>query len=172
MVAHNTIPRATGTKSSFFPAIVAIIVVGAVFLIVSSSFSGGVYDYEIKALRADWNSMMGAEVKVSGTVVPGSIRGDAAKLDITFDVQDAEGNKISAHYAKVLPDPFAENREVILEGTVKENYLIEANKMTVKCPSRYQDGTMSEEESQKYYRERHVGPPGYQPDPAPAVPGS
>lgn len=172
MVAHNTIPRPTGGKSSFFPAIIAIVVVGAVFLIVTSSFSGGVYDYEIKALRSDWNTMIGAEVKVSGTVVPGSIRGDAARLDITFDVQDAEGNKISAHYAKVLPDPFAENREVILEGTVQDNYLIEANKMTVKCPSRYQDGTMSEEESEQYYRERHVGAPGYQAAPPVNVPGS
>jgi cytochrome c-type biogenesis protein CcmE len=146
----------TGAKQrSFFPAVIATFVVVAVIVIVNSSFSGGVYDYEIRALNDEWEAMTGKDVRVAGNVVPGSIRGDLDRLDITFDVLDASGEKATVHYSRVLPDPFAEGREVIVEGTVLAERRIEASNLTVKCPSRYQDGEMTEEESKKYYEEHY-----------------
>jgi cytochrome c-type biogenesis protein CcmE len=139
-------------KKSAFSLVVAVVVLVGVFFIINSSFSGGVYDYaSLAALNADWEDAVGREIQVTGNVVVGSVRGDADKLDITFDIEDGSGGTLTVHYGKILPDPFAEGREVIVQGVLESERRLEGQNLTVKCPSRYQDGDMATEEGAKYY---------------------
>lgn len=143
---------------SWFTLIVAAVVMVGVFFIVNSSFSGGMYDYSSLAqLHDDWSNAVGREIQVTGTVVPGSIRGDVERLDVTFDIEDGSGQTLTLHFAKILPDPFAEGRHVIASGTLGKEGPLEVDILTVKCPSRYQDGEMTEAEANEYYEKKYEG---------------
>ena len=151
MQAEQTTER---RKRSLFPVLVALIVTGGVVVIVNSSFSGGVYEYPLGDLVRDAPALVGKQVRVSGKVAPGSIRGNVDDLDVTFAIEDGTGHTMAVHTRKILPDPFAEGRDVIVEGTLVQADRIEASTITVKCPSRYQDGEMTEEQARAYYRQR------------------
>src|SRR5919199_6681383 len=78
----------------------------------------------------------GRSVQVSGKVVPGSIRrGDPLR----FRVRDRNGSgSIPVVYRGAVPDPFRENREVIVTGTVRDGTLIgKRDSLVTKCPSKF-----------------------------------
>lgn len=135
-----------------FPVIIGALVLGLATWIVGEAFSGegGLHDYEVSQLNKDWKARLNQDVKISGIVVADSLRGDLEKLDVEFDVEDAEGGKLTVAYKRLLPDPFDYGREVIVEGKVVGKNRLEARTITVKCPSRYQDGAAEEEMPEKY----------------------
>jgi cytochrome c-type biogenesis protein CcmE len=129
-----------------YPVIIGMLVVCMVFAVISESFDDVVYDVDV----SDVKDMVGKEIKVAGIVVDQSLRGDADRLEFIFDIE-GEGATVGVEYHRLLPDPFAYGREVIVEGEVLEGNRIYARNLTVKCPSRYQDG-FSEEEVMEQYR--------------------
>lgn len=170
-VAGGTSPvQARGARRRWaFPAAVAVLVLGGMGMVVQSSFTGGVYDVGVGDLLDQGAAFEGRQVRVAGIIAEGSVRGDVDRLDVTFDVIDPEGRRVTVHTSKVLPDPFAETRETIVEGLYEgpapegadpgNAGRIEAARITVKCPSRYQDGEMSEEEMHEYYERSPAGEP-------------
>ena len=129
-----------------YPVVIGLLVVGMVFAVISESFDDVVYDVNV----SDVKEMVGKEIKVAGIVVDQSLRGDADRLEFLFEIE-GEGAYVDVEYRRLLPDPFAYGREVIVEGEVVEGPRILARNLTVKCPSRYQDG-YSEEEVLEQYR--------------------
>jgi len=137
-----------------YPVIIGVMVLALSSWVVSEAFSGegGMHDYEVSDLNKDWKKRLNQDVKVAGLVVDQSLRGDIEKLDVEFDIEDVEGGKLSISYKRLLPDPFDYGREVIVEGKVVGKGKLEARNITVKCPSRYQDGAVSEEEMPEKYQ--------------------
>ena len=85
-----------------------------------------------QALRAS----PGDSIQVTGKVVPGSIRrGDPLR----FRVRDRYGSaSIPVVYRGAVPDPFRDNREVIVTGTVRGGTLIgKRDSLVTKCPSKF-----------------------------------
>ena len=138
-----------------YPVIIGAMVLVLASWVVSEAFSGegGMHDYEVTALNKDWKKRLNQDVKVAGLVVDQSLRGDIEKLDVEFDIEDAEGGKLAISYKRLLPDPFDYGREVIVEGKVVGKGKLEARNITVKCPSRYQDGAATEEEMPEKYKQ-------------------
>ena len=137
-----------------YPVVIGAMVLALASWIVGEAFSGegGLHDYEVTALNKDWKIRLNQDVKVAGLVVENSLRGDLERLDVEFDIEDQQGSILTVTYKKLLPDPFDYGREVIIEGKVVGKGKLEARNITVKCPSRYQDGAMPEEEMPDKYR--------------------
>ena len=79
----------------------------------------------------------GRSYEVTGKVVKGSIqhRGD----DLRFRIRDRDGTEsVPVTYSGVVPDPFREGREVIVEGELREGtFVAERDSLVTKCPSKF-----------------------------------
>lgn len=160
-MAHvTTPPDSLGLEQGPSPRKVAwapIAVVAAVLAIglyvVGSSTSGGagMYSFTLQQVAEQRAELEGREIKVTGKVAVGSVQGEPATKDFRFDLADGSGHRLPIAYSRLLPDPFQEGRDAIVQGRIEGGVLVAAN-LTVKCPSRYADASsMSDADKQKYY---------------------
>lgn len=157
-MAHVTNAPATPAalqpaRKSIAPIVIALVIAAIGFFVITSSTSGGsgMFSYTMAELTERKAELEGKDVKVAGRIVKGSVRGEPASPSFRFDLEDDAGHTIAVGYTRLLPDPFEEGREAIVQGRV-ENGVILASNLTVKCPSRYADTeSMSDAEKQKYY---------------------
>lgn len=79
-------------------------------------------------------------VRIAGKVAPGSVQWDASKRDLQFTVIDMGGQEgqVKVHYSGLLPDMFAEDRNVVVEGPYTKATPFEAKAVLTSCPSKYQ----------------------------------
>lgn len=147
-------------RSFLFPAIVVFLVLGGLALVVRSSTSGGVYDMTLSDILGQGASYVGKDIRVNGRVQAGTFRdlsgGDG--VHVVFTIGDSSGHTLNVHYRQLLPDAFEEGREVIVQGKLGSTTEIECNRLTVKCPSKYQDENQTGKAGQ-YYQQKHAAPP-------------
>lgn len=80
-------------------------------------------------------------LRVTGTVVPGTIQRD--DLDLHFQMTDGS-RALPVSYRGVIPDTFGDKGEVVVEGVYRADGTFDANFLMAKCPSKYE---MSPEET-------------------------
>ncbi len=112
----------------------AVLLAGA---LVYTSFSGATETKQPSEISE------GKRTKVTGKVVPGSVRRQGSKL--RFMLRDREGTKsVPVVYTGVVPDPFRDGREVIVTGALRDGAFVgEKDSLVTKCPSKFknkQDG--------------------------------
>ncbi len=147
------------------PLVVIVLVAAGLIMVVKSSTAGGVYDMTIGELNEKRDQYLGKEVRVNGVVLAGSVKDPAGeKIDITFTIGDAEGNRIRVSYHQLLPDAFKEGRQVIVQGVLDAVDHVTCQRLTVKCPSKYKDENKTDDDSWKTY-----DPTRHEAAPAPAV---
>lgn len=140
-------------RASVAPLVIAVAVAAIGFFVITSSTSGGsgMFNYELADLVQKKSELAGKDIKVSGRIAKGSVRGEPASASFRFDLEDDGGNRVSVAYTKLLPDPFEEGRDAIVQGRMEGDTVV-ASSLTVKCPSRYADTeNLSEAEKQRYY---------------------
>lgn len=119
------------------------VVVGLIlYLIVSAISSSGAYYREVSEVLGEQAALTGKNLRVSGNIVTDSIQYDAATLDLSFRISDPkDANKqIAVHFHGVKPDQMdREGSSAIIEGTMGNQGVIEANNLLLKCPSRYDE---------------------------------
>lgn len=95
---------------------------------------------ELMARVAEDPSFHEVGVKVSGMVVPGTYQRGSGELVHRFEVHDLVDPEVSfpVVYRDVLPDTFAEDAEVVLEGRFNADGVFEATTVLTKCGSRYE----------------------------------
>ena len=71
--------------------------------------------------------------QVHGTVAAGSV--ERLPVGVRFVLQDGAA-RIPVEYRDIVPDAFAENRELVVEGRGDANGF-RAERLLVKCPSKY-----------------------------------
>jgi cytochrome c-type biogenesis protein CcmE len=85
----------------------------------------------------------GRSYELTGKVVDGSVsaRGD----ELRFAIRDRAGpQSVPVVYAGVVPDPFREGREVIVEGQMRQGtFVAERDSLVTKCPSKFTKETAS-----------------------------
>jgi len=144
-------------KRTLAPLIITVLIAAIGFAVIGTSTSGGagMYNYSLAELEKRGSELAGKPIKVSGRIAANSVRGEPASDSFRFDLEDDEGHKIAVAYKRLLPDPFEEGRDAIVNGKMKDGVLFASN-LTVKCPSRYADTEemqdMSEADRQRYYR--------------------
>lgn len=111
---------------------VALLLAGA---LVYTSFSAATEAATPSQLAA--GAEAGRSYELTGKVVDGSVQREGERL--RFAVRDRTGQTaIPVAYEGVVPDPFREGREVIVEGQVRNGTLVaERDSLVTKCPSKF-----------------------------------
>jgi cytochrome c-type biogenesis protein CcmE len=89
----------------------------------------------------------GRSYELTGTVVKGSVHREGAVL--RFAVADrVGGTTVPLAYTGIVPDPFREGREVIVNVEKQGGrYVGENNSLITKCPSKYKTAPPSENQN-------------------------
>ena len=79
----------------------------------------------------------GKSYELTGKVVDGTVARDGDSL--RFRIRDRDGSEsVPVVYSGVVPDPFREGREVIVEGELREGtFVAERDSLVTKCPSKF-----------------------------------
>jgi cytochrome c-type biogenesis protein CcmE len=75
--------------------------------------------------------------ELTGKVVDGSV--ERGNDQLRFAIRDRDGTaSVPVVYSGVVPDPFREGREVIVEGRMKDGtFVAERDSLVTKCPSKF-----------------------------------
>ncbi len=122
-----------------------IIVVAVAYLVYSGIRETSVYYLTIDEFLSRREAVAGEGLRVAGRVAANSVAWNAATLDLKFrlaNFDDKDG--VNVAYNGVLPDMFAEGRDVIVEGTYDRNGSFRAHTLLTACPSKYEAQVASE----------------------------
>ncbi len=95
-----------------------------------------VYYITVDELLESVPEVYDSKVRVSGTVVHGSIRNDVDD-SLRFEIADGQG-KVGVEYSGVIPDIFTDGVEAVVEGTLSEENVFKADLLLAKCPTKYE----------------------------------
>ncbi len=118
--------------------VVTVIILGLLAILLYSATRGGnnlSYFKTVTEINND-STLIGKSVRVGGKVIPKTIVKSGTKA--TFKITDSK-NQITVTYSGALPATFADNIQVIAEGTYKKKGLVEAESLVTKCPSKYEN---------------------------------
>jgi cytochrome c-type biogenesis protein CcmE len=136
----TTLPQAgvRPRNNSFKFLIGGLAIVGAiVFLIATSINSTQVYYFTVAEAKAQLRNGSREVVRVNGVVDFNTVKWDAQKLDLYFDMIEGK-SRIPVRFHGVMPDTFYQSESVVVEGALNQNGVFEAKTLLVKCPSRYE----------------------------------
>ena len=119
---------------------VSIVLLAVAFLFIQGfRASGGIGEYlTIEEALAAAQGKGDKFIQMEAKVVSSSVKYDSTKPLLTFDLTDDE-NVISVQYADVKPDNFDSGYPVIVEGRFSDGKQFKADKVLVKCPSKYEE---------------------------------
>lgn len=128
--------------------LVIALAVGFVCYILFDGMKSETYFYEVDKAVAQGSALVGKTIRIKGKVEEGSVVGEAGQLERTFSIAE-RGKSLRVRYTKALPDTFKEGMEVVAQGKVDHHYVMQADEVLVKCPSRYEGGAPTKNESAK-----------------------
>lgn len=115
-----------------------IILIPVIFLAYLGFKNSLTYYYQVDQLLNKGSSVYDKNVRVSGRVQPG-IEVVQETSEIRFRIIDIanQDNTIPVVYTGVIPDTFAEGKDVIIEGKYSGTGVFQATSIVTKCASKY-----------------------------------
>ncbi len=95
-----------------------------------------VYYITVDELLEDVPDIYGQKVRVSGTVVNGSIQNELND-SLRFTIEAGEGS-LDVEYDGIIPDIFTDGVEAVVEGKLSRDNVFEADLLLAKCPTKYE----------------------------------
>jgi cytochrome c-type biogenesis protein CcmE len=128
--------------------IVSLVVVGAVgYLILTGVKATGMRYLTVTELAQMPRAPKSEGFRLDGKVVPGSIQYDQKEPNLAFHMTDGKA-QVAVQYQGLMPDAFADGREVVVEGTYhQDRRVLEASKLVTKCPSKYEPQGLGRDKS-------------------------
>jgi len=126
------------TNWKFF-VVGAVVVTAALVLVVTAMQGSSVYYYTVAEFSEKQANLVTADsMRVSGKVLPGSIKKDEISRSISFTAIDRENSSktLTVAYAGIIPDTFKDEAEVVVTGSYAQG-VFQAKEMLAKCPSKY-----------------------------------
>lgn len=118
---------------------IGVIVATVAVLIYTAVDQTKMYMVTVDEFLGARNAYAGRTVRIAGKVEDGSMNWDAAERQLTFTLHDITGKgSIPIVYSGLLPDMFAEGRDVIVEGPHQTGESFEASTILTSCPSKYE----------------------------------
>ncbi len=133
-----------------------VIVAAVATLIYTAARETSAYFLTMDEYAAMAHAHEGKQLRLAGRVTDGSVKWNPRTLDLAFEIQsipprpgtdEAETvaaiepasapSKLVVEYNGILPDMFAEGRDVIVEGQVA-NQVFMADTLLTTCPSKYE----------------------------------
>lgn len=121
-------------KAKFIVAI-SVIAFAVAYLVYGGVNDTMVYYLTVQELKDRVPSVYNEKVRVSGKVVPGSIRNEGGSLEFRI----AEGEQIiDVRYKGIVPDIFKDGVEAVVEGLYTPENVFVASLLLAKCPTKYE----------------------------------
>ena len=119
--------------------VIGIIVIGGgtgyfMYQAMQSSWS---YYYSVDEFTSGSDVIKSSSLRLAGKVKPGTVSKDMANMQLSFVLEGAE-NELPVTYTGVVPDNFAEDREVVVQGRLDTNGVFQAEKLLTRCESKYE----------------------------------
>lgn len=133
------------TKYKFFLGI--LLVIGTVgYLIYTGIRETSNYYLTIEEFLPQKDAFANEGLRLAGRVQTGSINWDPKSLQLSFILGSFKANEtvtsqnagLLIHYQGILPDMFAEGRDVIVEGHYDKGNALLAKTIMTSCPSKYE----------------------------------
>lgn len=123
-----------------FVAGIAVILGTVGFLVWSAVDQTKMYMITVTEFLGAGEAYANSTVRIAGKVAPGSMKWDAETRNLEFTVIDMAGQpgEVRVHYNGLLPDMFAEDRNVVVEGPYTKASPFQARAVLTSCPSKYQ----------------------------------
>jgi cytochrome c-type biogenesis protein CcmE len=122
-------------------SLIVLCFVGVVgYLIYSGLEETTIYYHTVSEIQAGKYHQSDQGMRISGTVVPGSVARQESELAMDFQIADAAGGQgLRVHYQGVVPDNFKEGMAVVVEGKLRNGGTVfDASTILLKCPSKYE----------------------------------
>ncbi len=126
-----------GRRAKFIFGI-AIIVTAVATLVYTAVDQTKMYMVTVGEYLGNRDAYAGTTVRIAGRVRENSIAWNGETRDLRFTLDDLQGGgSVAVHYRGLLPDMFAEGRDVVVEGPHAAGDVFEARTVLTSCPSKY-----------------------------------
>lgn len=123
---------------------VVLIIAALAFLIFSGFKDNASYYLTVSELAARPEITPEDGVRIHGYVDPATIKWDAHALEVYFKLFD-QGDTLQIFYRGVKPDQLADAQQVVAEGHLRPDGVFHADRILLKCPSKYEIKTRESE---------------------------
>jgi cytochrome c-type biogenesis protein CcmE len=145
-----------------------VILAAVVFLIVSATQANAEYFMTIDELKAQGQTEVGRNLRISGAVVGDTIQYDPQSLTLTFQVANVPGDnaeieaqgglatvlhaavvdpnrsRMDVVYSGPKPDLLKDEAQAIMTGQLGPDGVFHADELLLKCPTKYQEAVPSQ----------------------------
>lgn len=128
--------------------LVSLVVMGSVgYLILSGVKQTGMQYMTVTELAQMEKPPKAGGFRLDGIVAAGSVQYDQKTPRLRFRMTDGK-EAVNIVYEGLMPDAFADGRDVVVEGTFEHaDRTIHATKLVTKCPSKYESDALGEDKS-------------------------
>ncbi len=128
--------------------LVSLVVMGSVgYLILSGVKQTGMQYMTVTELAQMEKPPKAGGFRLDGIVAAGSVQYDQKTPRLRFRMTDGK-EAVNIVYEGLMPDAFADGRDVVVEGTFEHaDRTIHATKLVTKCPSKYESEALGEDKS-------------------------
>lgn len=129
--------------------IIGVVVIGGAlgFLVYNAMQSSFSYYLQVDEFAARKSLAQDRTFRIAGIVEEETISRDLQKILLTFKLK-GQHTSLPVSYNGTVPDNFAENREVVVEGRLDTEGIFQAKKLMTKCESKYKSKLDSDKETQ------------------------
>ena len=121
--------------------IATVVVIGVLALLIFSGMQGNTgRNLTIQEAIADSQLNTGKYIQMEAKVVSASVKWNSKKPELVFEITDGKQN-INVTFNDVKPDNFDSGYPIIVEGKFTAPGQFLAEKVLVKCPSKYEEET-------------------------------
>ena len=126
--------------------IIGVVVIGGglSYLVYNAMQSSWAYYISVDDFTTKASQYQDYTLRVAGLVEKESISRDLQKMQLTFKLK-GENASLGVSYVGTVPDNFAEDREVVVEGRLDAGGDFQATKLMTKCESKYKAKLDSDE---------------------------
>lgn len=86
---------------------------------------------------ASGEAPVGAQIRAGGMVLEGTVERDPESLNVAFVLTDYVGSEFTVRYSGILPDLFREGQGIIVQGTLDDGGVFQANQVLAKHDENY-----------------------------------
>jgi cytochrome c-type biogenesis protein CcmE len=133
----ESLPDADGEGVNWHIVLILMAFVGFGTWIIFDGVDSGTYFFPVDKAVAKTDQLIGERVRLKGKVLKGSVRENDSQMGRTFEIAE-NGKSVRVIYHKALPDTFQPGIKVVAEGRFQKDRVLDADQVTVKCPSRYE----------------------------------
>ena len=125
-------------RKTMVKIVVGVVLIGGsmAYFVYQAMQSSWAYYYSVDDFAAHQSEARNYSFRIAGRVGKGSVKHDIEKMLLTFTLAGSE-TALPISYGGVVPDNFAEDVEVVVEGRLAASGVFQADKLMTRCESKY-----------------------------------